>query len=201
MLCAGSGVKAMERYVALLRGVNVGGNNVLPMRELAAIFAGAGCVDVVTYIQSGNVVFGATGRCVAGLAPVIEAGILERFGIASPVVVRSAAEMRRVLAANPFAGASEEMLHVYFLREAPALAKVRGVDYGRSAPDAFAVEGREIFLHLPAGMARTKLTNGYFDKALGTVCTARNWKTVAKLTAMLDGDGGVTRRGSPSSFS
>lgn len=175
----------MDRYVALLRGVNVGGKNALPMRELATMFRGAGCVDVVTYIQSGNVVFGAAAEGVVGVAAVIEKEISERFGVRSPVIVRTALEMGKVLAGNPFAGAAEEMLHVYFLRDLPTKAQVKALDYERSAPDVFAVLGREIYLHLPNGMARTKLTNVYFDKALGTVCTARNWRTVGKLVEML----------------
>ena len=176
----------MTKYVALLRGVNVGGKNVLPMRELQGMFAVAGCVEVVTYIQSGNVMFGATGECVAGLATALETAILERFGIRSPVVLRTATEMLKVFKENPFSGAPEEMLHVYFLRDRPEPAQVKALDYERSAPDAFAVVGREIFLHLPARMARTKLTNVYFDRALGTVCTARNWKTVGKLVEMVE---------------
>ncbi len=177
----------MTRYVALLRGVNVGGKNALPMKELAAMFAGAGCVDVATYIQSGNVVFGASGECAAGLAGAIEAEIAGRFGIRSPVILRTGAEIKKAYAGNPFAGVEEEMLHVYFLRDRPEAAKVKALDYERSTPDAFAVVGREIYLHLPAGMARTKLTNGYFDKALGTVCTARNWKTMGRLVEMVGG--------------
>jgi len=180
----------VTRCVALLRGVNVGGKNLLAMRELAGMFAGAGCVDVVTYIQSGNVVFGAPGECVVGLAEGMEAEIAERFGIRSPVVLRTAAEMQRAYAGNPFVGAPEEMLHLYFLRDEPDEpdgAKVKGLDPERSTGDSFAVRGREIYLHLPAGMARTKLTNGYFDKALGTVCTARSWKTVGRLVEMVGG--------------
>ncbi len=175
----------MARYAALLRGVNVGGKNAVPMRELAALFAAAGCVDVATYIQSGNVVFGAPADGVAGLAEVLEAGILGRFGVRSPVILRTAAEVRGAYTGNPFRGAAEEMLHVYFLRDLPTKAQVKGLDYERSAPDAFAVVGREIYLHLPNGMARTKLSNVYFDKALGTVCTARNWRTVGRLVEMV----------------
>jgi len=171
--------------VALLRGVNVGGKNVLPMRELAAMFVAAGCVEVETYVQSGNVVFGAAEDEVGGLAGVIEGGVAERFGIRSPVILRSAAEMRRVVAGNPFAGVADLSLHVYFLRDLPTAVKVRGLDYARSAGDSFAVVGREIYLHLPNGMARTKLTNVYFDRALGTVCTARGWKTVGRLAEMM----------------
>lgn len=175
----------MTRYVALLRGVNVGGKNALPMKELAAMFGAAGCVKVTTYIQSGNVIFEASGECAETLSARTEAAIAEQFGIRSPVILRTAAEIRRTLSDSPFDGAPEEMLHVYFLREDPAEGRVKELDQDRSTVDSFAVRGREIYLLLPAGMARTKLTNAYFDRALDTVCTARSWKTVRKLAELV----------------
>ena len=106
--------KASSRHVALLRGINVGGKNMLPMKELAAMFARAGCGDVVTYIQSGNVVFRATDQVAAGLSGAITSEVEKRFGMKVPVVLRSAAEIAAVISRNSFLinGASEEMLHV-----------------------------------------------------------------------------------------
>jgi uncharacterized protein (DUF1697 family) len=171
-----------QTHVALLRGINVGGKNKLAMKDLAAIFAGAGCSDVQTYVQSGNVVF--TPERVDGLGERIAEEIAGRFGLRVPVILRSAAEMRGVVRGNPFlkAGVSEELVHVYFLAcEAPEKAVVKALDYERSPGDSFVVVGREIYLHLPHGVARTKLTNAYFDRQLGTVCTMRNWRTVLTL--------------------
>lgn len=170
--------------VALLRGINVGGKNKLPMRGLAAIFEAAGCRDVRTYIQSGNVVF--RSEDVSGLPSIVSAAIAAEFGIKVPVILRSAAEMAAAVAANPFfeAGVAEEMLHVYFLAALPLDEAVEKLDLKRSSRDTFAVAGLEIYLHLPDGAARTKLTNAYFDKALGTVSTLRNWRTVKVLAAM-----------------
>lgn len=173
-------------YVALLRGINVGGKNKLPMRSLVTIFEAAGCLDVRTYIQSGNVVFRAGSTDVSGLAAAVSAAIASEFGIKVPVIPRSAAEMAAVATANPFidAGVAEEMLHVYFLADAPSGGAVAKLDPTRSPGDTFVVVGREIHLHLPNGVARTRLTNAYFDKALGTVSTLRNWRTVKLLAAM-----------------
>lgn len=172
-------------HIALLRGINVGGKGKLPMKELAAIFTAVGAASVRTYIQSGNVVFES-----AAPEAVVEAvtkQIAAKFGYPGRIVVRSAVELRGAYGANPFekTGAPVESLHVYFLADVPAAAAAKSLDPERSLGDSFAVVGREIYLHLPQGMARTKLTNTYFDTKLKTVSTARNWNTVGKLVAML----------------
>jgi uncharacterized protein (DUF1697 family) len=180
-------MKVSSKHVALLRGINVGGKNMLPMKELAAMFVAAGCADVVTYIQSGNIVFRAEDKVVAGLGARIAKQIEARFGIRVPVVLRTAAEVNAVIQGNPFlkAGVSEETLHVCFLADQPGKDLVAGLDAGRSAPDAFAMVGREIYMQLVKGVAGTKLTNAYFDSKLKTVSTMRNWRTVLKLAEML----------------
>ena len=181
--------KEATRHVALLRGINVGGKNMLPMKELVGMFVAAGCGDVVTYIQSGNVVFRAEAKVAEGLGLLIASRVEERFGLRVPVVLRTAAEMERVIRGNPFllAGAGEEMLHVCFLADLPSADRVTGLDAGRSAPDAFAVVGREIYMRLAKGVSGTKLTNAYFDSRLKTVSTMRNWRTVLKLAEMMTG--------------
>ena len=175
-------------YVALLRGVNVGGKNKLPMKDLIAMFTSAGCQSVETYIQSGNVVFKAGAALMASIPSLISNEIDERFGYRVPVVIRTAEEFRDVAASNPFlsAGVDPEKLHVVFLADKPESDKVVQLDPHRSPPDAFQVRGREIFLHCPTGLARTKLTNNYFDMKLATTSTVRNWKTVLTLLAMAD---------------
>jgi uncharacterized protein (DUF1697 family) len=174
-------------HLALLRGINVGGKNILPMKELARMFADSGCTDVRTFIQSGNVIF----EKPAGadkLAAIIAANIEKQFGFRIPVILRTSEQLRRAIRSNPFlaAGTDEKALHVYFLADAPHARAIAGLDPARSAPDAFQVRGQEIYLHLPNGMARTKLTNAYFDSKLSTICTARNWATVLKLAAMME---------------
>ena len=157
------------------------------MAALVALFEGAGCRDVRTYIQSGNVVFDASPALAGRVGSVVEAGLLERLGVGSPVVIRTAPELSRVSRARAFEGADERHLHVMFLREMPTPAAVRSLDPDRSAPDEFIVDGREIYLRLPQGVARSKLTNAYFDRALGTVSTGRNWRTVRALAEMASG--------------
>ncbi len=177
--------------IALLRGINVGGKNRLPMKKLAALFVEAGCEDVRTYIQSGNVVF-RTGSAVGEeIASIISASILERYGYRVPVIVRTAGELEEIAQGNPFvrADAETEKLHVMFLAELPESAGVESLDPERSPGDEFAVLGREIYLHFPNGVARSKLTNSYFDSRLSTTSTTRNWRTVRKLLELAAGAG------------
>ncbi|MXY87478.1 MAG: DUF1697 domain-containing protein [Dehalococcoidia bacterium] len=173
--------KGNALHVALLRGINVGGKNKLPMKDLATLFREAGCEDVRTYIQSGNVLF-RSGSTPADVIPsLISASIQERFGYRIPVVTRTAGDLRATVEANPFAAAEADKLLVLFLADAPDPEQVEALDPHRSPGDEFAVVGREIFLHCPNGFARSKLTNSYFDSALSTTSTGRNWRTVGKL--------------------
>ena len=176
-----------QSYVALLRGVNVGGKHSLPMKQLVEMFCDARCLNVRSYIQSGNVVFAAPEKVAKGIASLLEKQIEARFGFSAPVILRARDELAKVARGNPFlkAGAPERELNVYFLADQPSAAAVKGLDPNRSAPDRFQVIGREIYLHTPNGMGRTKLTSAYFDSKLKTVATARNWATVLKLLQMM----------------
>lgn len=171
----------MTRYVALLRGINVGGHNKIPMKELVVAFGKAGCRDVETYIQSGNVAFDSA-HAAGTLPAVLAKAIAKAFDLDIPVIVRSAAELAAAVRANPYLRrGDEDALHVLFMADRPAPRAVATLDPARSAPDEFAVIGREIYLYTPNGLARTKLSNVYFDKQLSTITTARNWRTVNKL--------------------
>jgi uncharacterized protein (DUF1697 family) len=175
-------------FVALLRGINVGGKNKLPMKDLVAMFERAGCVETRHYIQSGNVVFEAPPSLAAKMPAVVQAAIQKELGLRVPVLVRSAKELRAVAAGNPFlaAGADRDALHVMFLADAPSKAAIAALDPARSPPDTFAVDGREIYLSCPNGVARTKLSNAWFDAKLATTSTGRNWRTVLTLVSMCD---------------
>ena len=176
-----------EKYVALLRGINVGGKNRVPMKVLTEIFLDCGCADVVTYIQSGNVIFRGPKAGQERLATRVQAEIAARVGHRIPVILRSAAEMRETVRANPFLDREDGRLHVYFLERNPTEAAIRSLDPERSPGDSFRLTGREIYLLLPNGMGRTKLTNAYFDSKLGTTSTARNWATTLRLLEMVSG--------------
>lgn len=175
-------------HVALLRGVNVGGKNKLPMKDLVAIFSKAGCTDVRNYIQSGNVIFRATAGLAKRLPATVEGEIERQFGFRTTVVVRTLEELRKVAMNNPYLAreVDEGLLSVMFLAHRPEPTSIAKLDPDRSAPDTYIVQGDVIFLCTPTGLAKTKLTNAYFDSKLQTCSTARNWRTVLKLIEMME---------------
>ncbi len=178
----------MTTHVALLRGVNLGARNKVPKQMLLDVFAEAGAADVRTYLQSGNVLFQADDRQVDAIAAAVSAALLDRLGLTVPVVVRSVAELRAIVAANPFAAAGHpaEQLHVLFLGNDPAADAIARLDPDWGAPDQFAVIGRAVYLSLPGGVQRSRLTNDWFDRRLGVVSTSRNWRTTRKLLELCD---------------
>jgi uncharacterized protein (DUF1697 family) len=173
------------KYVALLRGINVGGNNKLPMKDLVSIFEKAGCENVLTYIQSGNVVFECATN-VGRLQNVVGAAIEKKFGFNPPFVLREAADLEDVLKKNPFlkAGAKEDELHVVFLSQEPTREAITRLEQYRVPPDEFVVRGKEIYLQLPNGAGKSKLAGAPSHPKFG-VATARNWRTVNKLFEMM----------------
>ncbi len=178
----------MSVYVALLRGINVGGKNSLPMKDLAAMFTKAGCTEVATYIQSGNVVFHADPKLAAKIPSVMQAAILKTKKIHVPVIVRSAALLKKIVSDNPYAkaGADSKLFHVGFLAEKPAQAALDSLDPKKSTPDEFTVLGTEVYFKLPNGVGKSKLTSQYFDSRLKTIITLRNWNTVLTLLEMCE---------------
>jgi uncharacterized protein (DUF1697 family) len=174
-------------HLALLRGINVAGKNILPMKDLARIFADAGCSNVRTYIQSGNVIFEAPAK-VDKIGLAISEKIEKRFGYRVPLVLRTGEQLRKTIGGNPYlaTASDQKALHVYFLAHVPNAAAIASLDPKRSTPDAFQVIGHDIYLHMPNGMGRTKLTNAYFDSKLSTISTARNWATILKLSEMME---------------
>jgi uncharacterized protein (DUF1697 family) len=168
-----------QTFVALLRGVNVGGRK-LPMRDLAELLSGAGHGDVRTYIQSGNVVL-TSAEPALHLAPSLEKAIHGHFGLDVAVLLRTNAQLRAVADANPFPNAEGARLHVVFLERAPAKSAVARLDPARSPGDEVEVAGRELYLRLPNGAGRTKLTLDYLERILGVRGTQRNWNTLLKL--------------------
>jgi uncharacterized protein (DUF1697 family) len=177
----------MAIYVALLRGINVGRHRRVSMADVKEAFAAAGAEDVATYLQSGNVVLESS-LSAAKLAPRLEKELERRLGHDIAVLVRTRADLARLVANNPFADEKDgKKLHVAFLASAPRPSRVRTLDPERVAPDAFRVAGRAVYLHYPKGYGRSKLTNDYLEKQLGVRSTMRNWKTVSTLAERAGG--------------
>src|SRR6266699_2813142 len=174
-----------QAYVALLRGVNVGGNT-LSRERLRSICAELGLENARTYVQSGNIIFHAAGS-VERWSKGLERALAGKARLPITVLVRSRAEIAALVERNPFAGETGidlARLHVTFLRQAPkqaALAALNAIDAG---PDRLSQAGREIYLHCPNGYGRSKLANNAIEKVLGVAATTRNWRTVTTLAEM-----------------
>ena len=177
----------MARLIALLRAVNVGGRK-LPMAELRALCAELGWQDVATYIQSGNLVFSASGTG-AALEARLEAAIRERFGLEVPVMIRSAAEWRACLKANPFPAVAREApnrLQILVSKRPPdPRAAERLMARARGGEDAKAAGGA-LWIHYPGGVGVSKLTPAAIDRAVGSPATGRNYRTALKLREMAE---------------
>ncbi len=181
--------RKQEVYVALLRGVNVSGKNKLPMKDLAEIFAKAGCDEVKTYIQSGNVVFTAAESLCPGLPVRVANEVQKRFGHAPAMTLRSLQQMLDIVRHNPYVkpGMDEKRMAVLFLADTPTQKQIDSLDPERSPGDDFTVRGSEIYLYaLKNGFAKTKLTNAYFDSKLKTMSTGRNWRTTCTLLSLME---------------
>ncbi len=181
----GKEAKRLKRYVALLRGINLGVRNKVSMPDLRALFESLGAEDVETYVQSGNVVFRSPDGAPT-LTEAIEKRIRRDLGLGVTVLLRTRPQLAKVVAGNPFAKKEREptKLHVVFLADKPDRVRVSKLDPERGEPDEFRVVGQEIYLHCPNGYGRSKLTNAYFEKQLGVAATTRNWKTVTKLAEL-----------------
>lgn len=176
----------MPTYVSLLRGINVSGRNRIAMADLRALYEAHGHHDVVTYVQSGNVVSRTNTRNAAAVARAIEQAIADDLGLDVNVLVRTPADLAKVVRANPFPGQGADVskLHVTFLTEPAPAAKVAALDPDAFAPDGFSVHGREVYVHCPDGYGRTKINNTWFERKLGVAATTRNWKTVNQLVEL-----------------
>jgi uncharacterized protein (DUF1697 family) len=155
------------------------------MNGLRALFESFGLLEVETYVQSGNVAFASPAGKPAPSATALEDKIAKTFGVKTKVLIRTGRQLTSL--EHPFVVRESELsrLHVLFLRDLPTRAAVGRLDKDRSPPDRFTVKAREVFLHYPHGAGRSKLAIDYFEKVLGTVGTARNWKTVLRLREMV----------------
>ncbi len=175
------------RQIALLRGVNVGANNRVPMARLRELMEELGYEGVRTHLQSGNALFTAAGTPPARAAQEIEGQLARHLGLGVRVLVRTGDELARVIAANPLPEAVSEpaRLLVNFLSQAPDPERLRALDPADFEPDIFGVGEREIYVWCPEGVRATKLSYAFWEKRLGVVATARNWNTVTRLGALV----------------
>ena len=175
----------MKTYIALFRGINVGGNNILPMKDLRALLEKLGVTKVKTYIQSGNAVFQHESEDISELSSRISMAIKESHGFEPRVLLLDLAEMEQVMTVNPFpqAEAEPKTLHLYFLISAPQNPVLDMLDNLKRDNEQFKLIDRVFYLYAPDGIGRSKVAERV-EKALGVAATARNWRTVCKIRDM-----------------
>jgi uncharacterized protein (DUF1697 family) len=174
----------MQTYIAILRGINVSGKNMIKMPELQTLFEGLGFNKVKTYIQSGNVIFKAAAKNSSEIEKLIEEKIFEKFSLKVPVLVKTKDEVDEVLQNNPFVKATNvdvSKLHATFLSKEPEQANIDKISKDQYLRDEFILKGSTIYLHCPNGYGNTKLNNNFFESKLKVTATTRNWKTVNEL--------------------
>lgn len=172
----------MYTYIALFRGINVGGKNSLPMKNLKSIFESLGASHVRTYIQSGNVVFQSASKDISGLAKGIGDEVRKQFGFEPHILVISLTELETAIANNPFSEAKSEpaSLHLGFLESPPQKPDLKKLESLKKDSERFCLIGRVFYLHAPEGVGRSKLAASS-EKLLGVPMTDRNWNTVCQL--------------------
>ncbi|HYT76194.1 MAG TPA: DUF1697 domain-containing protein [Vicinamibacterales bacterium] len=176
----------MTTYIALLRGVNVGGNQMIAMAELRALLETLGLFDVKSVLQSGNVIFGAAGTSSRALETRLEREVASRLGLTADIHVRTAAEWRAIVEGNPFPGEATRdpgrlLVSVF---KAPLIASnVSVLQAAITGREVLKADGRHLYMVFPDGFGNSK-TARLIDKTLGAKGTARNWNTVVKLHAL-----------------
>ena len=188
----------MPTYVALIRGINVGGRNKVAMADLRSVVASIGHTDVSTYIQSGNVIFTASDKDTTALATALEKAIANELDVRPRVVVLSRDELAKVVDANPYPDEpNPRLVHAIFLTDAPSAEQKKAVAAAeqkvreKGNTDTATFVGRTLFLHTPGGFGTSELaailSRSSGGKASAPVGTARNWATITKLLTLCDG--------------
>jgi uncharacterized protein (DUF1697 family) len=177
----------MKTFISILRGINVSGQRKIQMTDLKALYEALKFTNVITYIQSGNVIFKSKSASDQKLAKRIEDAIYERYNFNVPVIIRTVEEMEHAISVNPFLKQSKidiEKLHITFLAEIPEQENVESIRNINYSPDKFIIIDKEVYLYCPNGYGITKLSNNFFEQKLKIKATTRNWRTVNKLFEM-----------------
>jgi len=177
----------MPVMISLLRGVNVGGHNMIKMEALRTLYESLGMKDVQTYVQSGNVVFRTSENDTARLTKKIQNGIEKTFSCKPEIILRSTKELEDAITSNPFSKRRDiepAKLLVLFLAADPSKQSCEKLLAIKADPEELKLNGREVYIYFPNGMGKTKLPWTTIEKVLGTPGTGRNWNSVTKLLEM-----------------
>lgn len=176
----------MTRWIALLRGINVGGHNILPMAELRSDLESLKLKNVRTYIQSGNVIFDSTAKTATSLTKTIGGRIEQQYGFRPHLLIFDRKTLEAAITSNPFpkAASDPKTLHFFFLDEPATNHDIQALDSAKTATENYQLTDRVFYLHAPDGIGRSKLAANA-EKYLGVVTTARNYRTVDRLFSMV----------------
>jgi uncharacterized protein (DUF1697 family) len=181
----------MTRYVAFLRAINVGGNNMIAMKDLTAWLEAVGLKNIKTFLASGNVAFDAAGT-EGALAKKIAGEIKKKCGLTIEVIVRSAEDLAALLASKPFASkkpGADSKLYVAFIQAAPSKKGKIPMMYEKEGIEVFDAKGRRLELYLISRPVNGKYGMPYvnIERDLDVVATMRNWNTIKKIVGTGDG--------------
>jgi uncharacterized protein (DUF1697 family) len=177
----------MSVHVALLRAVNVGGRKPIEMSKLRNLLSALGFAGGRSLLQTGNLVFRSEARTGADLESLLEAEAAKRHDLETDFFIRTEKEWKQIIANNPFpdqAKRDPSHLVVIFLKRAPTLKEAEQVQPAITGPEIVSFDGRQAYIVYPAGIGRSRVTNLFLERKLGTRATARNWNTVLKLQAL-----------------
>lgn len=175
----------MTKYIAILRGINVGGKRKILMTDLKQLFENLGYIDVVSYIQSGNVIFNNPhNHSSIEIEDAIHKAISDQYSFDVPVIVRTASEIQAAVKSNPYYSSQEldiNQLHLTFLKEKPAVGDIEKAETYQEQADSFVVVEKDVFVFCQGKYHQSKFSNNFFESKLKVRATTRNWKTVLKL--------------------
>ncbi|WP_338814806.1 DUF1697 domain-containing protein [Bernardetia sp. Wsw4-3y2] len=186
----------MQKYISILRGINVGGKRKILMSDLKELYQSLGFENVQTYIQSGNVIFNSS-LDKNEISIQIEKAVFEKYGFEVPVIIRTKEELQNIQSSNPFIESKENRnkekiinnLHLTFLEEVPTTQNIEKTkEIEAKTDDKFEIVENNIFIFCEGKYHTSKLTNNFFEKKLKTKATTRNWKTIEKLTELMISD-------------
>jgi len=177
------------KYTSILRGINVSGQKKIKMGDLKSLYESLGFDEVTTYIQSGNVIFNSKLKNKSDITKSIELAIKDKFGFEVPVQIRTAQEISKVIAAIPFGDVNlvdnDTRILVTFLSSKPSKSDTDNIQKYVIEPERLIINNTHVYLYCPNGYGKTKLSNTFIERKLGTSSTTRNWKTVCKLNELM----------------
>ncbi len=176
------------KYISILRGINVSGQKKIKMLDLKVLYETLGFQNVVTYIQSGNVVFDSNDKKISDITIKIENAISRKYKFAVPVQIRTKSDFQKIIKDIPFSSVDlveeDTKVLVTFLSEKPDKEKITAIEKFVISPERLVVKGKHVYLYCPNGYGKSKLSNTFLENKLGVVATTRNWKSVSKLHEM-----------------